>query len=79
MPDNFIDVNSNNKTNSDSKQVNNNNSEKAADRDNKYKEKVKEIRTLKMQLVKVEDALKELKKQLKETKDNLKVKELELS
>ena len=79
MPDNFIDVNSNNKTNSDSKQVNNNNSEKAADRDNKYNEKVKEIRTLKMQLVKVEDALKELKKQLKETKDNLKVKELELS
>ena len=79
MPDNFIDVNSNNKTNSDSKQVNNNNSEKAADRDNKYNEKVKEIRTLKMQLVKVEDALKELKKQLKETKDNLKVKVLELS
>ena len=79
MPDNFIDVNSNNKTNSDSKQVNNNNSEKAADRDNKYNEKVKEIRTLKMQLVKVEDALKELEKQLKETKDNLKVKELELS
>ena len=48
MPDNFIYVNSNNKTNSDSKQVNNNNSEKAADRDNKYNEKVKEIRTLKM-------------------------------
>ena len=32
-----------------------------------------------MQLVKVENALKESERQLKETKDNLKVKELELS
>ena len=55
--DNFVDVNSN------SKQVINNNSEKAADSDNKYNEKVKEIRTLKTHLVKVDDALKESEKQ----------------
>ena len=72
-----IEYNSNSKTNSNSKQVNN--SEKAANRDNKYIDKVKEIRTLKVQLVKVENALKESERQLKETKDNLKVKELELS
>ena len=78
MSDISIDNNSNNKTNSNSAQVNNN-SEKAADRDNKYNEKVKETRTLKAQLVKVEDALKESERQLKETKDNLMVKELELS
>ena len=55
--DNFVDVNSN------SKQVINNNSEKAADSDNKYNEKVKEIGTSKTHLVKVEDALKESEKQ----------------
>ena len=80
MSDNSIDVNSNKKVNSNSKQVNdNNNSEEAADRYNKYNEKVKEIRTLKTQSGKVEDALKESERQLKETWDNLKVKELELS
>ena len=48
MSDNSIDVNSNKKANSNSKQViDNNNSEEAADRYNKYNEKVKEIRTLK--------------------------------
>ena len=48
------------KKNSNGKQDNNNNnSEKAAYRDNKYSEKVKEIKTLKTQLVTVEDALKE--------------------
>ena len=72
-----LDNNSNNKTNSNNKQVNNNR-EKATDRDKKYNEKVKEIRTLNAQLVKVEDALKESERQLKKTEDNLKVKELEL-
>ena len=54
------DINSSNEKNSNGKQDNNNNnSEKAAYRDNKYSEKVKEIKTLKTQLVTVEDALKE--------------------
>ena len=78
MSDNSMGVNNNNKTNRNRKQVNNNR-EKATDRDNKYNEKVKEIRTLKTQLVKVEEPLKESERQLKETKDNLKIKEVELS
>ena len=54
ISDNFVDVNSDNKTNSNIKQVNNNNnSQKATDRDYKYNEKVKEIKTLKTQLVKL--------------------------
>ena len=54
ISDNFVDVNSDNKTNSNIKQVNNNNnSQKATDRDYKYNEKVKGIKTLKTQLVKL--------------------------
>ena len=80
MSDNSTDINSSNKKNSNGKQDNNNNnSEKAAYGDNKYSEKVKEIKTLKTQLVMVEDALKESDRQLNDTKDNAKVKELELS
>ena len=60
MSDNSTDINSSNEKNSNGKRDNNNNnSEKAAYRDNKYSEKVKEIKTLKTQLVTVEDALKE--------------------